>query len=80
LLVLFLELDRGFDVVFTVGTSSVFSYIAEPVCMAATLGRPTIEINPETSEVSDLVGIRLPMRAAPALDAIWRRYRQRVPE
>jgi len=80
LLVLFLELDRGFDAVFTIGTSSVFSYIAEPVRIAAMLGRPTIEINPETSEVSDLVGIRLPMRAAPALDAIWQRYRQRVPE
>jgi len=80
LLVLFLELDRGFDVVFTVGTSSVFSYIAEPVRMAAMLGRPIIEINPETSEVSDLVSIHLPMRAAPALDAIWQRYRQHTSE
>ena len=80
LLLLFLELDRGFDLVFTVGTSSVFSYVAEPVHMAAQLGRPTIEINPETSEVSDLVDVRLPMRAAPALDAIWQTYcRQAVP-
>ena len=77
LVLLFLELDRGFDVVFTIGTSSVFTYVAEPVRMAAVLGRPTIEINPETSEVSDLVDIRLPMRAAPALEAIWQRYRQR---
>lgn len=77
LVLLFLELDRGFDVVFTIGTSSVFTYVAEPVRIAAILGRPTIEINPETSEVSDLVDIRLPMRAAPALEAIWQRYRQR---
>jgi NAD-dependent deacetylase len=77
LLMLFMELDRGFDVVFTVGTSSVFSYVAEPIHMASALGRPTIEINPETSEVSDLVDIHLPMRAAPALDAIWQCYRQR---
>lgn len=76
LLLLFLELDRGFDTVFTIGTSSVFTYVAEPVRMAAVLGRATIEINPESSEVSDLVDIRLPMRAAPALDAIWQRYRQ----
>lgn len=77
LLPLFLQLNEGFDVVFTIGTSSVFSYVAEPVRMAAMHGRPTIEINPEHSEVSDLVDIRLPMRAAPALDAIWRRYQQR---
>ncbi len=74
---LFLELDRGFDVVFTIGTSSVFPYVADPVRMAATLGRPAIEINPQFTEVSDLVDIHLPMRAAPALEAIWQRYRQR---
>jgi NAD-dependent deacetylase len=77
LMPLFLELDRGFDTVFTIGTSSMFPYVAEPVRMAATLGRPTIEINPQSSEVSDLVDLRLPMRAAPALEAIWQRYRQR---
>jgi len=75
---LFMELDRGFDAIFTIGTSSVFPYVAEPVRMAAALGRPTIEINPEPSEVSDLVDIRLPMRAAPALEAIWQCYRQRT--
>jgi len=78
LIPLFLELDRGFDTVFTIGTSSAFPYVAEPVRMAAVLGRPTIEINPQSSEVSDLVDIRLPMRAAPALEAIWQRYRQRA--
>ena len=78
LLPLFLELDRGFDLVFTVGTSSAFTYVAEPVRMAAQLGQPTIEINPETTEVSDLVDIRLPMRAAPALDAIWQTYRRQA--
>lgn len=78
LILLFLEIDRGFDTVFTVGTSSVFSYVAEPVRMAALHGRSTIEINPETSEVSDLVDIRLPMRAAPALEAIWQCYRRRA--
>jgi NAD-dependent deacetylase len=77
LLLLFLELDRGFDLVFTIGTSSVFSYVAEPVRMAALQGRPTVEINPADTEVSDLVDLRLRMRAAPALDAIWRCYRRR---
>jgi NAD-dependent deacetylase len=76
LMTLFTELDQGFDLVFSVGTSSVFSYIAEPVRMAAQLGRPTVEINPGVSEVSDLVDIKLSMRAAPALDAIWQAYQQ----
>jgi NAD-dependent deacetylase len=79
LMILFTELDDGFDLVFSIGTSSVFSYIAEPVRMAAQFGRPTVEINPGVSEVSDLVDIKLNMRAAPALDAIWQAYRQRVP-
>jgi NAD-dependent deacetylase len=77
MMILFTELDDGFDLVFSIGTSSVFSYIAEPVRMAAQFGRPTIEINPGVSEVSELVDIRLPMRAAPALDAIWQAYEQR---
>jgi len=41
--------------------------------------RPTVEINPGVSEVSDLVDVKLNMRAAPALDAIWQAYRQRLP-
>ena len=77
LMILFTELDSGFDLVFSIGTSSVFSYIAEPVRMAVQFGRPTVEINPGVSEVSDLVDIKLTMRAAPRLDAIWQAYRQR---
>jgi NAD-dependent deacetylase len=76
---LFTELDRGFDLVFTIGTSSVFPYIAEPVRIAAVHGRPVVEINPGTSEVSDLADIKLPLRAAPALDAIWQAYQRRSP-
>ena len=78
LMVLFTELDEGFDLVFSIGTSSTFSYIAEPVRMAAQFGRPTVEINPGVSEVSDLVDIKLTMRAAPALDAIWQAYELRT--
>jgi NAD-dependent deacetylase len=79
LMMMLIELDSGFDLVFSIGTSSLFSYVAEPIQMAATLGRPTVEINPGLSEVSDVVDLRLSMRAAPALDAIWQAYRQLVP-
>lgn len=76
LMMMLVELDGGFDMVFSIGTSSVFPYVAEPIQTAVELGRPTVEINPGLSEVSDVVGIHLPMRAAPALDAIWQAYRR----
>jgi len=71
------ELSAGFDMVFSVGTTSVFPYIAEPVIDARRRGAATVEINPGTSEVSHLVDVKLSFGAAVALDAIWRRYRER---
>jgi len=75
LVVLQRELRRGFDVYFSIGTTSVFPYIRQPMLVANQLGRPTIEINPDDTEISDFVDIKLRMRAAEALDAIWREYR-----
>lgn len=69
------ELERGFDVIFSVGTSSLFPYISGPVIEAAERGVPTIEINPGFTEVSDVVALRIAGRAAPALDAIWQACR-----
>ncbi len=66
------ELMRGFDIYFSIGTSSVFPYIRQPIVAAKQLGRPTIEINPEDTEISGLVDIKLRMHAAEALDAIWK--------
>ena len=74
---LYHEVGRGFDLIFTIGTTSVFPYIAEPVWIAARSGKPTVEINPGPSEVSDLVDVKLAMGAAQALDAIWRQYQAR---
>ena len=65
------ELMRGFDVYFSIGTSSVFPYIQQPIVVANHLGRPTVEINPEDTEISSLADIKLRMPAAEALDAIW---------
>ena len=66
------ELTRGFDIYFSIGTSSVFPYIRQPIAIARHSGKPTVEINPENTEISDLVDIKLRLRAAEALDAIWR--------
>jgi NAD-dependent deacetylase len=58
-----LEQQKGFDVVFSVGTTSVFSYVTSPIIMACRRGIPTVEINPEPTPISDLVSYRF---AAPA--------------
>ncbi len=63
-------LDTGFDLVMSIGTSSLFPYIAGPVVWAAKDGVPTVEINPGRTPVSDIVRYRLPMRAAEAMEAI----------
>lgn len=72
------QLDRGFDVVFSVGTTSVFPYIVQPVLAAAAAGTPTVEINPGTTEISGLVQHRIQARAGDAFAAIWTAYRARA--
>jgi NAD-dependent protein deacetylase/lipoamidase len=68
------EIRRGFDAVFSIGTTSVFPYIARPVLEARLRGRPTVEINPGETLVSGEVDVKLPMGAADACDALWRRF------
>ena len=70
------ELALGFDCVFSIGTSSLFPYISGPVEAASRMGRPTIEINPGSSDVSHLVDVKVPLGAARGLDLIWSRYRE----
>lgn len=64
------ELGRGFDLVISIGTTSVFPYIAAPVIEASRKGVPTVEINPGDSEVSQLVDVRIRERAAVILPAL----------
>jgi NAD-dependent deacetylase len=68
------QLRQGFDVVFSIGTTSVFPYISFPVEVALQRDKPTVEINPRTTRVSATVRYRLALGAAVALDAIWTRY------
>ncbi len=64
------ELREGFDVVVSVGTTSAFPYIAEPMVRAARAGLPAIEINPGDTSVSSLATHRLRMGAAEAFRAL----------
>jgi NAD-dependent deacetylase len=63
-------LESGVDLIFTVGTTSVFPYIAEPIHYGRRQGIPTVEINPGESQVSRIVDYRLQLGAAAALQAI----------
>ena len=66
-------LEAGFDIIFTIGTSGVFPYIAEPVVWAARMGIPTVEINPEPTRLSEIVEYHLPLGAAAAMQALMQR-------
>jgi NAD-dependent deacetylase len=66
-------LEAGVDLVFSIGTTSVFPYIAEPVFDALRRGVPTVEINPGESRISDAVDFRLRVGAAAAMGEIRRR-------
>jgi NAD-dependent deacetylase len=65
------ELAQGFDAYFSIGTTSVFAYIAEPMLHAARSGRLTVEVNPEETEVSSVVDVRLACGAVRALGAVF---------
>jgi len=74
------EMMRGFDLVFSVGTTSVFPYISQPVFEARKWNAKVIEINPGITEVSPFVHYKLPMRAVEAMEAIWEAMGQPVPQ
>jgi NAD-dependent deacetylase len=67
------ELLRGFDLVFSIGTTSVFPYIARPVVEARMRRKATVEINPGETLISGEVDVKLEMRAAEACEALWTR-------
>jgi len=68
-----------YDIVFTVGTTSVFPYIAQPVMYAGYHGIPTVEINPGDTQVSAQVDFRIRAGAAETLDMLWNEYRSGQP-
>jgi NAD-dependent deacetylase len=68
------ETATGFDLVVSVGTRSTFSYISAPVLDAYHFGKPSIEINPGETDVTEFVTVKIPLGAAAALDMIWNAY------
>lgn len=65
-------LDEGFDLVFSIGTTSVFPYIAQPFLAAEHCGALAVEINPGDTRVSPHAHVRWQTGAAAALEQLWR--------
>ena len=65
------QLNKGFDLIFSIGTTSVFQYIAQPVLDAVSKGVPTVEINPTETTVSRFVKYRIADTAVTTLESIW---------
>jgi len=63
-------LDNPPDLVISVGTSAMFPYIVQPMLVAASAGKLTIEINPEPTDISDFVAFHIKESAGRALPAI----------
>jgi NAD-dependent deacetylase len=64
------QLERGFDLVLSIGTTSAFPYIAWPFLDASRSGKYTVEINPGVTGVSQAALIRFPHGAAETLGAL----------
>lgn len=64
------ELDAGFDLVLSVGTSSQFPYIAHPVALAQRQGGRAVEINPTSTAISSVVDLQLRGPAAELFTAL----------
>ena len=66
-------IDNQIDLVISIGTSGLFSYIVEPVNIANNRCKPTVEINPDITDISYLFKYRIEMKAAEAMGKILER-------
>ncbi|MEM7383906.1 MAG: NAD-dependent protein deacylase, partial [Verrucomicrobiota bacterium] len=64
-------INEPIDLVMSIGTSSLFPYIAEPVLMAKEHRIPTVEINVGKTDLSAKVDFLIQMDGADALAALW---------
>ena len=61
------QVRQGFEVVLAVGTTASFPYIVEPLVEARRNGGFTVEVNPQSTEISRWVDARLLARASDVL-------------
>jgi NAD-dependent deacetylase len=65
------ELDTGFDIVFAVGVSAMFPYLARPLLLAKQDGVPTVEISHPHTDVSEVVDFAFKGSPSKILEMIW---------
>lgn len=67
----YVQLSKGFDLVFSVGTTSVFPYIYGPVEQALRSGIPCVEVNPGRTMLSGRVDYQVPFGAATWFERLY---------
>jgi NAD-dependent deacetylase len=65
------ELERGFDIVLSIGVTSMAPYLARPILVAKSEGIPTVEIGAAATDLSELVDFRFRGTPARVLDLFW---------
>lgn len=70
------ELARGFDIMIAIGTTAAFPYIAEPMLNAGARGCVTVEINPDSTALSNEVSHHIAGPAREVLQALDTRLSQ----
>lgn len=66
-------IDKGFDVVVSIGTSHMFHYISAPVLLANENNATTVDINPSATELDYAFKFTVRERAAQAAETIAKR-------
>ena len=64
------EQKKGFDLVFSVGTTSLFYYVTQPIVAAVNQGVPVVEINPDETPISDIADFRFAGSAGQTLQQL----------
>ena len=64
------EQNCGFDLVFSVGTTSLFHYVTQPIVDAVRRGITVIEINPDETPISHLANFRFSQPAGQTMQAL----------
>lgn len=70
------ELETGFDIVFAIGVTTMFPYLARPLLIAKQEGIPTVEIGPSQTDVTDVVDFAFKGSPAKVLELIWEVFAQ----
>lgn len=70
------ELDIGFDIVFSIGVSTMFPYLARPLLLAKQEGIPTVEISQLQTDMTEVVDFSFKATPTKVLARTWEVFAQ----